>query len=60
MSKEDYRKVKEEYALIQKEQDKLGYRARKALSENFISKYFCCCLKVKDRLNLSWEEMNSQ
>jgi len=27
------------------------------LSENFVTKYFFCCLKVKDQVNLQWEEM---
>lgn len=42
---------------MQMEQDKFVYKARKMLSENFITKYFFCCLKVKDKVNLNWEEM---
>ena len=30
---------------------------RKALSENIITKYFCCCLRVKDQVDIPWEDM---
>lgn len=30
---------------------------RKFLSECFWTKYFCCCLIVKDKVNIPWEEM---
>lgn len=56
MSKEDYDKVQAEYDLIKIEQKKWGYRTRKMLSENFICRWACCC-KVKNRLDLTWEEM---
>jgi hypothetical protein len=23
-----------------------------------ITKYFCCCLKVKDKVNIVWEDMS--
>lgn len=45
---------------MQMEQDKFIYKARKMLSENFITKYLFCCLKVKDKVNLNWEEMTPQ
>jgi hypothetical protein len=35
----------------------MNYRIRKALSESLITKYICCCLKVKDQVNIPWEEM---
>ena len=60
MSRSEFLQVKAEYEQIQREQDKMGYRMRKSLSENFITKYICCCLKVKDRVNLSWDEMTPQ
>ena len=56
MSKADYDKVQAEYDLIKLEQRKWGYRTRKSLSENYIFKWVCCC-KVKDRLDLPWDEL---
>lgn len=56
MSKADYDKVQAEYDLIKIEQKKLGYRTKKMISENFFCKWACCC-RVKDRLELSWDEM---
>ena len=58
MSREEYNEVKQEYKELQEEQNKISYRTKKALSENIFTKYFCCCLQVKDRVNLSWDEMN--
>ena len=57
MSKEDYDKVQAEYDLIRIEQNKLGYRTKKLFSENFFCKWACCC-RVKDRLDLTWDEMS--
>lgn len=56
MSKVDYDTVQAEYDLIKIEQQKIGYRIKKVISENFFCKWACCC-KVKDRLDLTWEEM---
>lgn len=60
MSRAEYNKVKAEYLALEREQNKIVYRTRKALSENMFTKYFCCCLKVKDRVNLQWDEMTPQ
>lgn len=60
MSREEYNQVKIEYRAMEEVQNKFSYRARKALSENMFTKYICCCLKVKDQVNLSWDDMNSQ
>ena len=49
--------VKDEYLLASEKQAKLDYRVRKALSENLITKYFCCCLRVKDQVDIPWEDM---
>jgi hypothetical protein len=60
MTREEYNQVRLEYQMMEEEQRRCPYRARKALSENIFTKYFCCCLKVKDRVNLEWEEMTPQ
>jgi hypothetical protein len=57
MSNEEYQMVKDEYLLANEMQMKLDYRVRKALSENIITKYFCCCLRVKDQVDIPWEDM---
>ena len=56
MSKEDYAQVEADYAIIREQQKKCGYRTRKILSTSSLTKYFCCCMKVKDRLNLTFDE----
>ena len=36
----------------------MNYQVRKFLSENSIFAYFCCCLRVKNRLDLKWDELD--
>ena len=57
MSKSDFELVKQEYLQAENEQKKCGYRTRKCLSESMCGKFLCCCMKVKDKLNIPWEEM---
>jgi len=54
MSNEEYMMVKQEYELAKERQNKLDYRIRKALSENIVTKFFCCCLKVKEQVDIPW------
>lgn len=58
MSSNEYQLVQSEYAEAEMAQKKLSYRIRKLLSENMITKYICCCLKVKEKVNLEWSEMS--
>ena len=30
---------------------------RKHLSTNIVTKWFCCCMHVKDRTDLQWDEL---
>jgi hypothetical protein len=57
MSNEEYLMVKQEYEVASERQNKLDYRIRKALSENIATKFFCCCLKVKEQVDIPWEDM---
>ena len=57
MTKNEYDKVQEEYDQIRIQQRKCGYRTRRWFSSNFITKWFCCCISVKDRTDLNWEEL---
>ena len=60
MPKEDFDKVTQEYEEAMADQAKFAYVIKKYLSENFITKYICCCLKVEDRVNITWEDMSSR
>ena len=57
MSNKEYVMIKNDYEQAAIMQDKLGYKIQKFLSEVMFFKYFCCCLKVKDELNIPWEDM---
>ena len=47
--------VEAEYAIIRKEQRKWQYRYRKWLETNM--KWICCCIHVKDNLDLDYQDM---
>jgi hypothetical protein len=57
MTKHEYDQVQDEYELVRREQQRCGYQTRKYFSENYVFRFFCCCLRVKDRLELSWDEL---
>jgi len=59
MSKADFETVKQEYLKAENEQKKCSYKTRKCLSESFFGKFLCCCMKVKDNLNIPWDEMTT-
>jgi hypothetical protein len=58
MTKAEYDKVDTEFQIIRQKQSKFEYRTKKFFSENAFFKWICCCLKVKDELNLEWHEMS--
>ena len=57
MTKHEYDQVQDEYEVVRREQQRCGYQTRKYFSENYVFRFFCCCLRVKDRLELSWDEL---
>ena len=57
LTREEYNQVKREFEQQEYNQSKFVYRSRKFLSENLFTKYICCCLKVKDSVNVSWDDM---
>ena len=42
------------------EQDTCTYKFRYWLSTSWPFKYLCCCFRVKDRLNVPWDEMDDR
>ena len=36
------------------------YVIKKNLSENILTKYFCCCMKQEDNVNIPWENMSQK
>ena len=58
MTKAEFDLVQEEYEQVKKEQQNINYQTRKFLSENSFFGYFCCCLRVKNRLELKWDELS--
>lgn len=58
MTQHQFQLVEKQYKETQLQQDKLIYKIRKFLSENFLGKYLCCCLKVKDKTKVPWSEMS--
>ena len=57
ISYEDFAQVKADYELVRINQQKCGYKTKKFFSQNIFTKWFCCCIKVKDELNLQYHEM---
>ena len=57
MTNKEFINVKEEYKQAEEAQNKIKYKVMKFLSENILFKWLCCCLKVKDEVNIPWEEM---
>jgi hypothetical protein len=47
MSTADFLKIKEEFRKDEEDSKRLLYRVRKWLSEGTITRFCCCCLKVK-------------
>lgn len=57
MTNKEYIMVRDEYEHATFHQSKFDYKIRRFLSENVLTKWLCCCLKVKDELDIPWEEM---
>ena len=57
MSDKEYQNVKSEYEQARKDQSRIGYKIRKCLSQSILGKFFCCCLKVKNRVDIPWDQM---
>lgn len=51
MSTQDFLKVKEEFRKDEEDSKRLLYRVRKWLSEGTITRFCCCCLKVKQNIS---------
>ena len=51
MSTQDFLKVKEEFKKDEEDSKRLIYRTRKFLSEGSITRFCCCCLRVKRNIS---------
>lgn len=61
MSTADFLKVKEQFRRDEMESKRLVYRVRKGLSENSITRFCCCCLKVKKNITtLKFSQLTSE